>query len=74
MSDAAFASARKDLSLFISLRFECRLDFAERQTIHHVHFRQPTFARNSDAEPQVLQALCAMRVRIDHAFDVFLFR
>ena len=48
------------------------LNLPQGQTIHHVRFRQPAFARHADAEPEVLQALDAMCVRIDDAFDSFL--
>ncbi len=27
------------------------LDFTQRQTVHHVRFRQPAFARDADPEP-----------------------
>ncbi len=33
---------------------ELGFDFSERQTIDHVGFCQPAFARDTDAEPQIL--------------------
>src|SRR5947208_16252038 len=73
MSDSVFAAARKNLSFFVPLGLQRRFDSAERQTIHNVGFSQPAFARDPNAELQVLQSLRAMRVRIDHALDAFLF-
>src|SRR5437879_12022663 len=74
MSDSVFAAARKNLSFFVPLGLQPRFDSAERQTIHNFGFSQPAFARDPNAEPQVLQSLRAMRVRIYHALDALLCR
>src|SRR2546430_17165200 len=59
--------------LRFELAFEFRLDFAQRQTIHYIVFRQPAFTRDTDPEPQILETLDAVRVGIDHAFHSFFF-
>ena len=55
---------------FRSQRF---FDFSNRQAIDHVVFGEPAFAGDADSEPQILQSLRAVSIRIDHAFDAFLF-
>jgi len=56
-----------------AFRSQCRFDFSKRQTIHHVVFSEPALACDADSKPQILQALCAMSVRINHAFNALLF-
>src|SRR4029453_10224365 len=67
-------SKTPSLHYSFTFSFECGLDFSERQAIHDVIFSKPAFAGDADPEPQILQAYCAVGIRIDHTFDVFLFR
>ena len=71
---AAACGALGDRALFFAFCSQGVLDFAQRQTIHDVLFGEPAFARDADAEPQILQTLGAMSVWIDHTFNAFLFR
>src|SRR5437763_6813823 len=48
-------------------------NFPNRRAIDHVLFGEPAFARDTDSEPQILKTLGAMSIRINHAFDAFLF-
>ena len=50
------------------------LNLPQRQTIHHVRFRQPAFARDADPEPQFLKPLGPVRVRVDHALHSLFLR
>src|SRR5438128_3516384 len=69
----ANVGAFSDRALPCPLRSQRGLDFPERQTIHHIRFRQPSFARNTDPEPQILETFDAVGVRIDYALHSSLF-
>src|SRR5689334_1970410 len=73
MSDYVYAAARKSLALRISFRLEGGFDLSERQTIDYIGLGQPPFARDPNAEPQILQSFGAMCVRIDHTLNAFFF-
>src|SRR5260370_8256203 len=62
-----------DISLSKLLCCEGVLHLSKRPTVHNVVLSQPSFACNTDPEPQVLKTLGAMRVGINHAFDSFFF-
>ena len=55
-----------------SLQSKRALHLAQRQTVYNVVFRQPSFTRDTNPEPQILETLGAVRVGIDHAFHSLL--
>src|SRR6266513_1784787 len=61
------------LRLPFALSSQRDLDLAKWQAIHHIVFGKPAFARDANAEPQILQSLRAMSVRVDYTFNTFLF-
>ena len=61
------------LRLSFALSSQRDLDLAKWQAIHHIVFGKPAFARDANAEPQILQSLRAMSVRVDYTFNTFLF-
>src|SRR5262249_27205841 len=73
MPHALLAATRESLGSLFTFRAQRQLDLPQRQTIHHVVFNEPPFTRDANTEPQVLQSLPAMRVRIDNALDAFRF-
>src|SRR5712691_2325897 len=62
-----------DRALTFALSFQFRFDLARQQTVYNVVFRQPSFARNTDPEPQILETFDAVGVRIDYALHSSLF-
>ena len=65
--------ARGDRALPFTSCSKRLFDFSERQAIHHFLFGEPAFARDPNAEPQILQTLGAMSVGVDYTFNTFLF-
>ena len=56
-------------ALPFALGLQRLFDLAQWQTIHDIIFCQPSFARNADAEPQILETLGAVSVGINYAFN-----
>jgi hypothetical protein len=65
--------ARGDRVLPLTFCFKRLFDFSQWQAIHHILFGEPAFARDPNAEPQILQTLSAMSVGVEYAFNTFLF-
>jgi hypothetical protein len=49
------------------------INLPDGQAIDHVIFGKPAFTGDADSEPQILKALDAVGIRIDHTFNAFLF-
>src|SRR5439155_1189759 len=58
-----------DVSPEEATHFSCNAVVIERDIV----FGKPAFARDANAEPQILQSLRAMSVRVDYTFNTFLF-